>query len=225
MPEPNQVKWVGIRPTNPEEAIPVKQGTPGNLLGIISQYKATPPTLTDLDYHPVLLDVNGRIIISPITHDTNMKQVGGTTLTGRDISLDLKTLRDNSVVGILKSLETYLRSLNGDTGTQITKSGSGAPATTTIIHTVTAGKTLYLTTISLYSFGGDVGTVGRVKFRDTNDVDVASLLGMISNSTTSSFLNNGTYLPPIKIPAGYDICITSDTSGPNMGYFIFGWEE
>lgn len=29
--EGNQVKWVGIRPTDPEEAIPVKQGTAANL--------------------------------------------------------------------------------------------------------------------------------------------------------------------------------------------------
>jgi len=29
MPEPNRVKWVGVRPTNPEESIPIKAGSEG----------------------------------------------------------------------------------------------------------------------------------------------------------------------------------------------------
>ena len=37
MPESNQVKWIGVRPTNPEEALPVKQSDPALLKSTVTQ--------------------------------------------------------------------------------------------------------------------------------------------------------------------------------------------
>ncbi|MFH0772545.1 MAG: hypothetical protein V1933_08005 [Candidatus Omnitrophota bacterium] len=119
----------------------------------------------------------------------------------------------------LTAIKNYVRSLNGDTGTQVNKSLAQNVIGPGIIHTVTAGKTFYLT--SLTTVGQGVSTIVRV--RDAADVTLYEL---------ARFYQGGAFPPacrdfptPIKILSGYDIVLVNDSPGPTGYACINGWEE
>ncbi len=119
------------------------------------------------------------------------------------------------------------RSLNGDTGTQVNKSVDGlALAATTIVHTVTTGKTFYLTSLCLFSdHGGNYGKA-ILKVRDGSDVDLYELAQVDSIAVQYDRFGIPRSFPtPIKIPAGYDIVVTNTVVVYNTNAQINGWEE
>ena len=108
----------------------------------------------------------------------------------------------------------------GVTRTQIVKSVEVAN-TTTIIHTVTAGKTFYLCSVSCDSDSG-VNKLTHLKVRNDSDVDQYIIIDHES-AAQASVSGSLTFFPPITIPAGWDIVLET-TATQGMG-FIHGWEE
>ena len=111
----------------------------------------------------------------------------------------------------------------GHDGTQIAKSGHTDNALL-IVHTVTAGKTLYLT--AALASGNTAGTATGINIWVRNAADVAQYY-LIQNS-----LNVNTYFavglsfnPPLEIPAGWDIVIVAGHATARADLFIHGWEE
>jgi len=108
-------------------------------------------------------------------------------------------------------------------GTQIAK-WNIATDETTILHTVTAGKVLYLCTSILTSNTIVAGSI-YLQIRDLADA-VWFILAKTRQSTTSwgqAFCQ--TFWPPLEVPAGYDIVVVSSPGSVTAIGSIFGWEE
>lgn len=107
--------------------------------------------------------------------------------------------------------------------TQVVKDGV-ATNTTTVMHTVTAGKTFYLTghTFTINSTGA--GNLGSLIV--TNDADVEQYaIEKTSISIAATIINNAmAHVPPVEIPAGYKIKAVSDDGGLTVDACIFGYE-
>lgn len=111
----------------------------------------------------------------------------------------------------------------GHNGTQILKQHYKANGVR-IVHTVTAGKTLYLLS-SLLHYSADVTGSITAAIRDTGD-NIVFYLGI-------SFVFAGVSTPPVswhfwppaEIPAGYDIFVSSSAAGLTAWLGISGWEE
>lgn len=115
---------------------------------------------------------------------------------------------------------TFEGSVAGITRVQIVKSVE-VNNTTTIIHTVTSGKTFYLCSCSCDADSGS-NKLTHLKVRNASDVDQYIIID--HESTAQSSINGSlTFFPPIAIPAGWDIVLET-TAVQGMG-FIFGWEE
>ncbi len=112
------------------------------------------------------------------------------------------------------------RGLNGDTGSQVAKSVA-ANSGTTIIHTVTAGKAFYLDSVALSHDGFGTGTC-NLFIRNGSDVLTVELLWLCSAANVIRDRQNQ-YKYPIKITAGYDICL--GVGGVTAHACITGWEE
>jgi len=173
-------------------------------------------------------------------------KIGGTSLTAADWTAILKALIDDSIKGILRSIgdsgdspanatgKTLLRILNdlyvrakildSNVGTQIYKTGT-ADNSTTIIHTVSSGKTLYLTGIALCGRVADtVSRIAELFVRDEGDVKVA-ILSKMSVRGNGHLSVNLILIPPYKVPAGYDICVGAYETSCYATGTIYGWEE
>ncbi len=143
--------------------------------------------------------------------DVNLDQVGGTAQTGADLGV------------LITSLTSRARSLDGDTGTQITKYATATNATA-IIHTVTAGKTFYLSGWALGTNGGASGPVS-ILIRDDSDVAVYYPCRMYQSAANNGVSDAKANIPPIKIPADYDICAVGGAASLSALAMIEGWEE
>ena len=94
----------------------------------------------------------------------------------------------------------------------------------TIIHTVSAG-----TTFHLCSFGLGVHTVaaGTINVAVRNAADVfqyyLAMAEIVAGVTTMPF--QGTFWPPLEIPAGYDLVVQSNAVVLTVMGMCFGWEE
>ena len=108
-------------------------------------------------------------------------------------------------------------------GTQISKSVEDVNNTTAIIHTVTAGKTLFLVSCRLMVTATGAGSI-LLRVRDDEDTFLYTIDRFYApiNGTWSS----PTYFfPPLEIPAGYDIFVLSSALNCFGHSHIFGWEE
>ncbi|KKN33019.1 hypothetical protein LCGC14_0807880 [marine sediment metagenome] len=108
----------------------------------------------------------------------------------------------------------------GKARTQIVKSVEVAN-TTTIIHTVTAGKTFYLCSCSCSADTG-INKLTHLKVRNASDTDQYTIIDHESSAQATIF-GSLSFFPPISIPAGWDIVLTTNAA-QGMG-FIHGWEE
>jgi hypothetical protein len=115
------------------------------------------------------------------------------------------------------------------TGTiAIAKSGN-ANRSTVVLHTVSAGKTLYLTAMSASIVQSVNNAIGQCTVRDESDVDQynliyhKSLAGEYTDAVSNSMSIN--YNPPIEVPAGYDIYVSTDSYGLTLSVMFSGWEE
>lgn len=95
---------------------------------------------------------------------------------------------------------------------------------TVIIHTVTAGKTLYLCHYmwSIWNISGGNGW-GRLQVRDAGDAQVYLI---VDSGAADDFAYgiSGNFNPPLEVPAGYDICVISGQADCWVSGFIHGYE-
>lgn len=105
--------------------------------------------------------------------------------------------------------------------TQIIKQ-NGAAATTTIVHTVTGGKTLYIASAQL-SIMATSTSYGYMLIRDSSDVSVCTAL-LLHVFTNSGAAVGCAFPMPLSIPAGYDVCMVAYKNAEG-NLSIQGWEE
>ncbi len=111
----------------------------------------------------------------------------------------------------------------GHNGTQVTKQGA-ANNTTTIVHTVTAGKVLYLVDWTVGWESLALGSWCALRVRNAADVLAFDIWTM----PTRAVLNGGlavAYIYPIEIPAGYDVVVAAANGNVSIYGFIHGWED
>lgn len=108
-------------------------------------------------------------------------------------------------------------------GEQVVK-GNTVNNGTSIVHTVSTGKTLYLTALAFSVYAG----VGESNMFVRNAADVTQYYFFVNTIFTAGgagSMGNLSFNPPLEIPAGYDICVSSNAAA-NFAYgFIHGWEE
>jgi len=110
-----------------------------------------------------------------------------------------------------------------DDGVQVGKN-TVADNSTDIVHTVTAGKTFYCSSIIC----GVRNTSGAENYftihvRNTGDVTVyAVFYGGCADDV--GFLSPATFNPPLEKPAGYDICVHSPAAFLKVSCFVHGYE-
>lgn len=149
-----------------------------------------------------------------LTAVDSISKIAGTPLSGRDWSGDFANLPD---------LKTYLGNLlHGDEGTQVAKYNT-AVNSTTIVHTVTAGKVFLLEGYDITIFNGAAAGGGFLLVR--NDLDVNQYT--ISRNYFAAALSDNRirdFTKPLRIPAGWDICLISDNASISVYGFIHGRE-
>lgn len=111
--------------------------------------------------------------------------------------------------------------------TRVMKTG-GAANTTTIIHTVTAGKTFYLEAFELNAYdvaSGETPTVTMI-IRDGADATVYSFVLRLTGAVNGYIQQTSLSLPtPIAIAAGYDVVVVSDSANCVPKLNIIGYEQ
>jgi len=111
----------------------------------------------------------------------------------------------------------------GHRGEQIAKYASANNATV-ILHTVTIGKTLFLTAVSFQAATTTAGKSGILLVRDTSDVEKYKLFNFYLTAV-GGLSDSLSFNPPLEIPSGWDICIYSSATECVARTFIHGWEE
>jgi hypothetical protein len=151
--EANQVKWVGVRPTNPEEDLPVKQADKTKLLATVYPYVPVRP-------------------------------VGSTQVAKHNIATN----------------------------------------STVTIHTVTAGKTLYLCSIA-FSIDNRAAAQAGGSFGVYNGAGALQYYFWIgsapANDTKQASLS---FNPPLELTAGWLIKVSSNLAAVDVLGFIHGYE-
>jgi len=95
---------------------------------------------------------------------------------------------------------------------------------TTIIYTVSAGKTLYLCHAILASTSIVAGN-GVLKIRDAVDADWIHLARAYQTALSWGQNYSIPFWPPLEIPALYDVVVLSNAVGCSWLGGIHGWEE
>jgi hypothetical protein len=152
--ETNKVKWVGIRPTNPAENIPVE-------------------------------------LFMPATQQVFQHEPG-----------------------------PWAAVRGGITRTQFINYAA-ASGTTTILRTVTSGKSYFICSAAL-SLAHNTTSVSVLLIRNETDTVTAELLFLVL-SGVGHVANSISYPMPLKVPALYDICVYNQL-GASYAH-ITGWEE
>ena len=111
----------------------------------------------------------------------------------------------------------------GHNGTQVIAS-SAANNSTVILYTVTAGKVFYLSYANLVMYARNFSLTVALSVRNAADVLQYSIATMASGDlghlSLPVILN-----PPLEIPAGWDVVVSSNDALCNAYAFIHGWEE
>jgi len=119
----------------------------------------------------------------------------------------------------------------------ITKSPTGTDAVfkshiatnaTGVLHSVTTGKTLFLTAATLAVSSLDVSGIAYLAVRDDNDDIQYYLLRQNLRATTDNSANAAysvVMFPPIEIAADWDIIVLSPHDDISASASISGWEE
>lgn len=98
--------------------------------------------------------------------------------------------------------------------------------TTTIVHTVTATKTLYLEAVLFAGYQTTAGTnTITLLIRNAADTTVYTWVVRLDNNNTDKVTQYVTFPTLVEIPEAYDVCVvTADTD--TMGVInIVGWEK
>lgn len=97
-----------------------------------------------------------------------------------------------------------------------------------ILHTITAGKTLYLTSTALAIGALDTSGNSYVAVRNTSDIIQYYLIRHNTKATTGNSGNVAFSIqlsPPLNVPEGWDIIIYSPDINISAAATISGWEE
>jgi len=111
--------------------------------------------------------------------------------------------------------------------TQVVATGDASNASTDTLHTVTAGKTLYITAVTLVASGGS-GTQSSAKlsveFSSGVWTDICRTRALVNGTTTTQTIALN---PPMELGAGLSIrCEEEVASASSHAYAtITGWEE
>lgn len=108
-------------------------------------------------------------------------------------------------------------------GTQVAKEATANNATETL-HTVTAGKTLYLTHW-VHTVRSNITGLGMLFVTDDLDVARYYISQIRSQADVAAYAPVGSLYIPIEIPEGYKIKVSSSAAGCVIFAFIHGWEE
>ncbi len=108
-------------------------------------------------------------------------------------------------------------------GAQIAKDAQASDSTV-ICHTVSAGKTFFLTKF-IFSSGWGAG-LGTLVVRNASDVPQYTIASLqFSSAAGAPGVTPGFFNPPLEIPAGWDLAVISSAAGHIANVFIHGWEE
>lgn len=153
-----------------------------------------------------------------------------------NLSTDLFDIIDNrsapaslsALTDIETAVEDKLDLEKGSLGTAIYKDAQIANATG-IIHTVTAGKTLFMTGLSWQAHSTVAAVGGEVIVLVRNAADALQyemVKVTIATSATDGRFAAGNHCAHacIQIAAGFDICVVSNAVGINIQAFLQGWE-
>jgi len=111
----------------------------------------------------------------------------------------------------------------GHDGTQVVATET-CDNSTVIVYTVTSGKVLYLCE-GMLSIPSLVTGKAVLALRDTGDNFWRSLCRIRAAAATTVQANHVNFWPPLEVPSGYDIYITSTQPGLTILGEIHGWEE
>lgn len=110
-----------------------------------------------------------------------------------------------------------------DGGTQVTEEGY-AVNQVTLIHTVTATKTLYLSYASM-GISNESAVIEVCSLQITDGADnVKYHLFWSGCGNKAGIIVAGSFMPPIEIPAGYKIKLNSTAADLKSNAFIHGYE-
>lgn len=90
-----------------------------------------------------------------------------------------------------------------------------------VLHTVSAGKTFYLTHCSIDATG-DADGFAYIAVRNTDDVDQYMILHAAGH-TGFGVTSSPVFIPPIEIPSGWDVTLYSPSTYTSYG-FVHGYE-
>ena len=157
--------------------------------------------------------------------DCNIVKWGGTALTSRDITPDIKQLSDMEDADKL----VVMPKAKGKT---TIVSGAGVVNGVTTLYTVTAGKTFYLVYGSVFSttlaaaVSGtgyiQVDTAGNGSFRNLALVSPRSLTGAVTMPSSSLSVTPSV---PMPFAAATVFRVNSDAANLFVLATIMGWEE
>lgn len=128
------------RPYGTARATPpgTDQPPPAGTTAVYGQYRATPPTLTDKDYHPALLDAQGKIVVN-----ATVTSAAGLAVQGVDANGASATVAPVGVAAIDSA--SKVRELLADASGRAITAGSvwfADEATTGVVPTASNGSTL-----------------------------------------------------------------------------------
>jgi len=149
-----------------------------------------------------------------------------------DIDITAQTIGNLAIDITAQTIDRmYILPKAPSSATTIYKSGN-VSGSTTVLHTVTAGKTFYLTTGFLATSSVAINRTGYLAVRNGSDVIQYYLAytylrggSLESGDIPPSLVVPITINPALAIPAGWDIVIYSQDSNITSAGGIGGWEE
>lgn len=150
------------------------------------------------------------------------------TLTQLKIDIQAQTIGNLNIDLVAQALDRISTISRAPTGTTPVFKSALRINGTTILHTVTAGKTLFLTGATLGLSSLDVAEAGYLAVRNVANaiqyyIFRAGLEASENNSANLAFSLPA--VPPIEIAAGWDIVVYSPSAGFASAGAISGWEE
>jgi hypothetical protein len=108
-------------------------------------------------------------------------------------------------------------------GTQVTKYATVTGATGNV-HTVTAGKTFFMTSLVFSAWASVAGSYARVSVRNESDVLQYTICYFYMRDVSERVVSV-TFPQPVEIAAGWDVFVVAGDANTSAFAFVHGWEE
>lgn len=122
------------------------------------------------------------------------------------------------------AVKNNTRSLNGDTGTQIAVSGL-ANSSTTVLWTVTAAKTGYLSHINICNAFQNTSAACYLEVTNAAGVVQYTILAMVNTGGLNAPITVIDLSNPLVIPTGFKVQLRSVDANSYPKAFLKAWEE